>query len=205
MPFPELKDWKAPWEAKGEEIDAEKAKAFAYAEKKRAHDLEEANKKLTKERDEALQEASHAKAEAKKATETAEETAAREAAEREEREAAQRKKDAEARAKLERENLVLKVQRETGLDEDVIERLKGETVEELVADAKAFAEKVGFELPASKASDDAAENEDPNPALRQPRKPGLNPGDPDPDKGGAKTPEQIAEQIATEDRGYVML
>lgn len=57
------------------------------------------------------------------------------------------KKDSSAReAELQKENTRLKVQMKTGLSDQQIKRLVGETEDELLEDAELFAEETGIEL-----------------------------------------------------------
>lgn len=187
MAFPTLEEWKTPWEEKGEGVDPDKVKAFVYAEKKRAHEAAE-DLKAAKAEKKALEtqvaELEDAVAKHERANESAEEKAKREAREREDSDA---KRDKEV-ADLRRELAQTKVQAETGLSEAQIGRLKGDTVEELLADAKAFMEEAGLEVVEEK---DAAGNV----LKRVPATKGLNPGDPSPNEPKELTPDEIVAEI----------
>lgn len=194
MTFPSAEEWKAPWEEEGKDFDAELARTFAYNEKKRAHDFEQANKELKKSAREA--------AEAVKALESAEAERARageSAAEKAEREAAARVEEVEAKNKELSEtvktNHLLKVQLETGLTERQASRLSGDNLEDLLADAKVFMEEAGLSV-----NEDT--DEDGNPLHRQPAiKKAYNPGDPNPDAPKELSGLEIAAQLAAEDTG----
>lgn len=187
MAFPTLEEWKTPWEEKGEGVDPDKVKAFVYAEKKRAHDAAEdlkAVKAEKKDLETKVTELESTIAKHERANESADEKAKREALEREESEA----KTAEEVAKLRRELAQTKVQAETGLTEAQISRLKGETIEELLADAKVFMEEAGLEVV---EETDAAGNV----LKRVPATKGINLGDPNPNEPKELTADEIAAEI----------
>lgn len=69
----------------------------------------------------------------------------------------QKKGSEEKYANLEAENVKLKVQLNTGLSDKQVARLVGDTFEEKMKDAEAYAEETGFELHSFFESEDSAD------------------------------------------------
>lgn len=143
MTFPNFEDWKAPWEADGEELDPDKVKKLVYnlkkSETEHKEQLGDKDAKI-QERDDALKAYREAEEAAKREAETDAEKAARERAETE-----------KAVAKQAAENELLKLRLETGLSEADAQRVVGSTFEEKLEDAKALAERL---KPAEKVETD---------------------------------------------------
>lgn len=183
--FPTLAEWKAPWEDKGEEIDADKVKAFVYAEKKRAHDLEaelKVSKAEVKAKSKTIAGLEDEKAKREQENESAADKAKREAEEK-------AKADAESAAAISaatRENALLKVRLETGLNENQAKRLIGDDFEALLADAESYIKENGL---------GEEEEEEVNPLVREPKAKKIQPGDPDPKKPRELTGEEIAAEF----------
>lgn len=134
MTFPNFEDWKAPWEADGQELDEAAVKRLVYNLKKSEADQKAvvaAKDAEIAERDDALKVYRDAEEAAKRDAESDAEKAARERAERD-------KADAERAA----ENELLRLRLETGLSEDDAKRVVGSTYEEKLADAKALSERL---------------------------------------------------------------
>lgn len=130
MTFPSFEDWKAPWEAEGKELDPDTVKRLVYNLKKSESEHKEelgAKDEKIQERDDALKVYKEAEDKARREAETDAEKAARERVESE-----------KAVADAKRENDLLRVQLKTGLTDTQIERLRGATYEELLADAEDF-------------------------------------------------------------------
>jgi hypothetical protein len=132
--LPKFEEWQAPWEKSGTEFDAEKAKKFIYDLHTDAEKATEAHKAKVDELTTANTELQTKVTEFTKATETATETAAREAKEAQDRQLAETTKDADLRVAR------LEVGIELGLSKDDLPRIVGSTKEELLADGQKFLE-----------------------------------------------------------------
>lgn len=166
MTFPKLEDWKAPWD--DGEIDAEKAKSFAYSIKKTAHEAEEKAKADLKERDDALAVYKKAEEDASRENETVTDKLQREIKELGEK---------LAKADNPRDKLILEVALDKGLTKKQASRLVGDTLEELEADAEEFLK----ELAPPKASEDEEDPpEDDGITVRRSATRKRTPGDPEP-------------------------
>jgi len=133
--FPKFEDWQAPWEKKGTEFNAETAKGLIYSLSKEAAEVKEkhdtALASVTQERDTLKTKVEEA--ETKDLSEV--ERLKRENERLKETQA----KKGEPNLDLTRLELAL----EHGLTKAQAKRLVGGTVDELTADAKAYAEEVG--------------------------------------------------------------
>jgi len=143
--------WKAPWEEKGEDFNADTAKKYIHGllSDRESRDgtissLKAENKTLTTDL-----------AAAKDSSLTAEQRAEKAASDAQERDA--------KFAKLERENARLRIGQEKGLNAKQMRYLNGETEEELTAAADQILE----DFPAS-ATDDKGKGKQPQPQRRQP-------------------------------------
>lgn len=170
-----LTEFKTPWEAKDEEYDPEKGRAFIHYLMTQAFEQQEAATKaksdlatVTTER-EALQEKVN---EAARANETETERLTRELAEAKAKAAKADEPDIE--------KLKLKVALDKGLTLTQMKRLVGSTEEELAADADTLLAEWG---PKRTDDEEEEETEDGSTPSTQPRSRLSNPGDPTPTEG----------------------
>lgn len=176
--LPEYQDWKSPWEKKSEDIDAEKAKKFAYSLLKQNEGLTEQVATATREKDD-LQT-------------TVDEVSQKDETEKD-RLAREKKKleDDLVKANLTvNETLKLRVALRKGLNETQAKRLVGSTEEELESDADALVQSFGG---SGEGADDDDESKGSNPR-RQPRRltTGVDDADDDSDSTFAPSPDILA-------------
>ncbi len=174
--LPEYQDWKSPWEKKGEDVDAEKAKKFAYSLLKQNEGLTEQVATATREKDD-LQK-------------TVDEVSQKDETEKD-RLAREKKKLEDDLAKANvtvNETLKLRVAIRKGLNETQAKRLVGSTEEELESDADALVQSFGG---SGEGADD--ESKDSNPR-RQPRRltTGVDDAGDDSDSTFAPSPDILA-------------
>lgn len=204
--MPKFEDWKAPWEVKGEDFDAEKAKKYVY-------NLEVDKEKLGEQKAAVVQERDAA------ATKRDELQAAIDAKAREGESAEQKAQ------RLEAEIVALKARPASGAVTPEIQQLRlaaamtvsdditakaamalsqfiqGTTKEEAEASAKTFVETFGIpgaakEAPKPDDDDDDDEDDDDNPLHSRPRAGGANnPLDRTPPGGGEKPVGELLDLI----------
>lgn len=157
--FPKFEDWKAPWETKGTDFDAEQAKKAIYKLTRQAHiDAEKHQTELTTVRGE-LETEKTAKADLQKKVNEAEDAKITDAQERAnaqlKRELAELKELITGGAAPEKEKAGenfdadkarLEVALELGLTKAQAARLQGATLEELRTDGQAYAADLGIEV-----------------------------------------------------------
>ena len=180
--LPKFEEWQAPWEKNGTAFDAETAKKLIYD---KSLDLEKANDAHAEKVNQLTTENTGLKTkvdEFQKATETAAEKTAREAAEAAQK--AQEQAVTEATRANDLRIARLEVAVEKGLTTDDMNRIIGTTKEELLADADEF-------LKTYRGSTE--ETEEPNPARRTPARP-RNPLLPD-GAGGELSADEILKSV----------
>jgi hypothetical protein len=190
MALPKFEDFKAPWEQDGAEKDADGNPVVKPEElKKHLYNLLTDKDKLqTKvaERDTKITALETAATEAARAGETASEKTAREV-----QEAINAAKAAQDAAKTSQRELQQQLAAaRVGIPEEDAGRLQGETLEEMVADAKAMQERWG-------TPKKAEEGDGAGPGVRQQPRRLNNAGDPDPHGSGEASVDDMLKAVPT--------
>lgn len=148
----EYQDWKSPWEKKGEDVDAEKAKKFAYSLLKQNEGLTEQVATATREKDD-LQK-------------TVDEVSQKDETEKDRlaREKTKLEGDLAKANATANETMKLRVALRKGLNETQAKRLVGSTEEELESDADALVQSFGG---SGEGAEDESKDSSPR---RQPRR-----------------------------------
>jgi hypothetical protein len=188
MALPKFEDYKAPWETKDgkdvpeeeQQIDQAQLKKYLYGLQSDKERAQTARDEVTKERDELKTKADEAAREGE--TEL----------DRIKRENAELKAAADKVPAVSREALIYKVALEKGLSADQATRLRGDTEEDLSADADVLLKSWG-------ASGKEPEGEGDTPLVRTPRRT-HNPGDPDP--GGDEITD-VAAAVSSINRDFL--
>lgn len=167
-----FEDWKAPWEAEGQELDPERVKRLVYDLRVDRETMQDRVTAITQERDQLKDEVDSKKREGESELDAAR------------REKAELQKRLEQAGQASVETLKLRAALKVGLGEEHVKRLVGTTAEELEADAKSLKESFGA----------TGKSEEKEPPRGRPR-PRTTPGDPvdhdDPDIDVDKALDQI--------------